>query len=79
MNTKTFAQQSRALLMEGVANKLLYWGFKSDGSTSEQPNPVAGGYTFRGKVFDDETVPQLWRSLQWAIKTKGIEVVKEDI
>jgi type II restriction/modification system DNA methylase subunit YeeA len=78
MNTKTFAQQSRALLMEGVANKLLYWGFKSDGSTSEQPNPVAGGYTFRGKVFDDETVPQLWRSLQWAIKTKGIEVVKEE-
>ena len=78
MNTKTFAQQSRTLLMEGVANKLLYWGFKSDGSTSEQLNPVAGGYTFRGKVFDDETVPQLWKSLQQAIKTKGVEVVKEE-
>jgi hypothetical protein len=78
MNTKTFAQQSRALLMEGVANKLMYWGFNKDGSISEEPNPVAGGYVFRGKVFDDETVPKLWRSLHQAIKTKGIEVVKEE-
>ena len=78
MNTKTFAQQSRALLMEGVANKLLYWGFKADGSTSDEPNPVAGGYTFRGKVFDDETVPKLWKSLHQAINTKGIDVVKEE-
>lgn len=78
MNTKTFAQQSRALLMEGVANKLMYWGFNKDGSISEEPNPVAGGYVFRGKVFDDETVPKLWRSLQQAIKTKGIDVVKEE-
>lgn len=78
MNTKTFAQQSRALLMEGVANKLLYWGFKADGSTSDEPNPVAGGYTFRGKVYDDETVPKLWMSLQQSIKNKGIDVVKEE-
>jgi hypothetical protein len=78
MNTKTFAQQSRALLMEGVANKLLYWGFKSDGTTSEEPNPVAGGYTFRGKVFDDESVPKLWKSLHQAINKKGIDVVKEE-
>jgi hypothetical protein len=78
MNTKTFAQQSRALLMEGVANKLLYWGFNANGSISEEPNPVAGGYTFRGKVFDDETVLKLWKSLQQAIKNKGIEVVKEE-
>lgn len=78
MNTKSFAQQSRALLMEGVANKLMYWGFNKDGSTSEEPNPVAGGYVFRGKVFDDETVPKLWKSLHQAIKTKGIDVVKEE-
>ena len=78
MNTKTFAQQSRALLMEGVANKLLYWGFNINGSTSDEPNPVAGGYTFRGKVFDDETVPKLWKSLHQAIKTKGVDVVKEE-
>jgi hypothetical protein len=78
MNTKTFAQQSRALLMEGVANKLLFWGFKSDGTTSEEPNPVAGGYIFRGKVFDDESVPKLWKSLHQAINKKGIDVVKEE-
>jgi type II restriction/modification system DNA methylase subunit YeeA len=78
MNTKTFAQQSRTLLMEGVANKLLYWGFNKDGTTTEEPNPVAGGYTFRGKVFDDETVPDLWKSLQQAIKSKGIDVIKEE-
>ena len=33
MNTKSFAQQSRTLLMDGVANKLMYWGFNDDGST----------------------------------------------
>ena len=78
MNTKTFAQQSRVLLMEGVANKLLYWGFKADGSIIEEPKSVAGGYTFRGKIFDDETVPKLWNSLKQAIKSKGIDVVKEE-
>jgi hypothetical protein len=78
MNTKTFAQQSRTILMDGVANKLLYWGFKADGSTSEEPNLIAGGYTFRGKVFDDETVIKLWTSLQEAVKIKGIDVVKEE-
>jgi type II restriction/modification system DNA methylase subunit YeeA len=78
MNTKTFAQQSRILLMEGVTNKLLYWGFKADGSIIEEPKSVAGGYTFRGKIFDDETVPKLWKSLQQAINSKGIDVVKEE-
>ena len=78
MNTKTFAQHSRALLMEGVANKLLYWGFNVDGSISEEPNPVAGGFVFRGKVFDDETAPKLWKSLHQAINNKGIDVVKEE-
>ncbi len=78
MNTKTFAQESRTLLMEGVTNKLMYWGFNANGSSSEEPNSVPGGYTFRGKVFDDETVPKLWNSLQQAIRNKGIEVVKEE-
>jgi hypothetical protein len=78
MNTKTFAQQSRTLLMDGVANKLLYWGFNPDGSISEEPNSVSGGYTFRGKVFDDQSVPRLWKSLNEAINKKGIDVVKEE-
>jgi len=48
MNTKTFAQESRNLLMDGVAKKLLYWGFDTKGNVLEQPNKLSGGYTFRG-------------------------------
>lgn len=78
MNTKTFAQLSRTLLMEGVANRLLYWGFEANGTIIEEPQAVEGGYIFRGKIFDDETVPKLWKSLKNAIQHRGIEVVKEE-
>jgi hypothetical protein len=78
MNTKTFAQQSRNLLMDGVAKKLLYWGFDTNGYVLEQPNKLSGGYTFRGEVFDDANVPQLWDSLKHAVQHKGIEVVVEE-
>jgi hypothetical protein len=78
MNTKTFAQESRNLLMDGVAKKLLYWGFDTSGNVLEQPNKLSGGYTFRGEVFDDANVPQLWDSLKQAVQHKGIEVVVEE-
>ena len=78
MNTKTFAQESRNLLMDGVAKKLLYWGFDTNGNVLEQPNKLSGGYTFRGEVFDDANVPQLWDSLKHAVQHKGIEVVVEE-
>jgi hypothetical protein len=78
MTTKTFAQESRNLLMDGVAKKLLYWGFDTNGNVLEQPNKLSGGYTFRGEVFDDVNVPQLWESLKQAVKHKGIEVVVEE-
>ena len=78
MNTKTFAQESRNLLMDGVAKKLLYWGFDTNGNVLEQPNKLSGGYSFRGEVFDDANVPQLWESLKQAVKHKGIEVVVEE-
>ncbi|MDC1197512.1 BREX-1 system adenine-specific DNA-methyltransferase PglX [Algibacter sp.] len=78
MNTKTFAQESRNLLMDGVAKKLLYWGFDTNGNVLEQPNKLSGGYTFRGEVFDDPNVPQLWDSLKHAVQHKGIEVVVEE-
>jgi len=78
MNTKTFAQLSRTLLMEGVANRLLYWGFESNGKIIEETQAVEGGYIFRGKIFDDETVPKLWKSLKNAIQHRGIEAVKEE-
>jgi len=78
MNTKTFAQESRNLLMVGVAKKLLYWGFDANGNVLEQPNKLSGGYTFRGEVFDDPNVPQLWDSLKQAVQYKGIEIVVEE-
>lgn len=78
MNTKTFAQQARKTLMNGVAKKLLYWGFNAKGEVLEEPIAVSGGYTFRGDAFDDANVPDLWRSLKNAITKKGIEVVVEE-
>lgn len=78
MNTKTFAQQSRNLLMDGVAKKLLYWGFNTKGEVLETPNKISGGYSFRGEVFDDPSVPQLWEALKKAVQKKGIAVVVEE-
>lgn len=78
MTTKTFAQQSRKLLMDGVSRKLIYWGFSPNGEVLEQPDAVSGGYTFRGEAFDDDNVPALWQSLKKAVQKKGIEVVVEE-
>lgn len=78
MNTKTFAQQARRLLIDGVAKKLLYWGFDTKGNTIEAPQKVSGGYSFRGEVFDDPNVLRLWASLQTAVQHKTIEVVVEE-
>lgn len=78
MNTKTFAQQSRTLLMDGVSRKLIYWGFSPNGEVLEQPDAVSGGYTFRGDAYDDDNVPALWQSLKKAVQKKGIEVVVEE-
>ena len=78
MNTKTFAQESRNILMQGVAKKLLYWGFTEKGDVVEQPQKVSGGFSFRGQVFDDASVPDLWDSLANAVKQKGIEIIVEE-
>ncbi|MEP1855322.1 BREX-1 system adenine-specific DNA-methyltransferase PglX, partial [Nonlabens ulvanivorans] len=78
MNTKTFAQQARTLLMDGVSRKLIYWGFSPSGEVLEQPDVVSGGYTFRGDAYDDDNVPALWQSLKKAVQKKGIEVVVEE-
>jgi hypothetical protein len=78
MTVKSFAQESRNRLMEGVAKKLLYWGFDKNGNVLEEPNKVPGGYTLRGEPFDDPNVPALWSALKSAIDKKGIEVVVEE-
>ena len=77
MNTKTFAQESRRNLLEAVSKKLHYWGFSEDGSFSEQPQKITGGYSLRGKVYDDPEVPKLWDKLRSAINTHGVDVIIE--
>lgn len=78
MNTKTFAQQARKILIKGVKNKLLYWGFDAKGNVLDEPAAVSGGYQFRGQVFDDPAVPPLWQSLRRAVRQKGLETVAEE-
>lgn len=77
MNIKTFAQESRRNLLEAVSKKLHYWGFNEDGSSSEQPQTIAGGYSFRGQVYDDPEVPKLWNNLKTAVSKHGVDVVIE--
>lgn len=78
MNTKSFAQQARKILLRGVKDKLRYWGFDTKGNAVEEPSPVPGGYQFRGGVFDDPAVVPLWQSLRRAIKQKGWDTVVEE-
>jgi hypothetical protein len=80
MNTtllKTFGQKARTLLIDGVTRKLHYWGFDKDGGGTESPESIPGGYLFREGVFDDTTVPHLWRSLEDAINKNGLNEVAE--
>jgi type II restriction/modification system DNA methylase subunit YeeA len=78
MNLKTFSQQSRRILIRGVAQKLLYWGFDAKGSVTEEPTTLEGGYVLRGEAFDDSSIPGKWNGLRDAIQKKGIESVTEE-
>lgn len=67
MNTapiKSFARISRLNLCEAVSNQLKYWGFDEKGNIHEQPVSVAGGYSFRGNVYNDVTVVPKWENLR---------------
>lgn len=80
MNTaqlKTFAQTSRKLLIQGVTQKLEYWGFDAKGNVTEEPSEVPGGYFFRDQVVDDVSVMPKWRSLKKAIGQRGVKDVIE--
>lgn len=81
MNTsqiKTFAQQLRNQLREGVKQRLLYWGFNDQGEVVEQPETVEGGYMFRGHVYSDETVPNRWEQLKRTIDLHNVDYVVEE-
>lgn len=78
MNLKTFSQQARRILIRGVEQKLLFWGFDAKGSVIEEPIGVEGGYILRGETYDDPTVPKKWAALKEAISKKSIEIVIEE-
>lgn len=77
---KPFAQQCRQRLMQGVAERMHYWGFVP---TSHQPtmapNPAEGGYTFRDAAFDETDVPRRWQMLAGAVQTHGFAHVQETV
>ena len=63
-NIKSFAQQARLLLLEGVRQRLMYWGFDAKGNNSETLETTHGGYIFRGEIHTDSTVPEKWNALR---------------
>ena len=78
MTIKSFAQISRRLLMDGVYQKLLFWGFDEQGAVVSEPDKIQGGFVLRGEAYEDPTAPVLWQALKKAIATKGLEVVVEE-
>jgi hypothetical protein len=75
---ESFAQTLRTDLLDGVRQRLRYWGFQDDGTVEAEPEEVEGGYTFRGQVHDDPEVPKKWRALKNAVNRHGIDHVAEE-
>ncbi|GAW88411.1 hypothetical protein FPS14_contig00004-0076 [Flavobacterium psychrophilum] len=69
-NIKSFAKQARIILMEGVKQRLLYWGFDANGNSNQTVETTTGGYIFRGNVFNDESVPPKWQKLKSKLTSK---------
>jgi hypothetical protein len=69
-NIKSFAKQARLLLLDGVLQRLKYWGFNHDGSNTESIQTIQGGYIFRGQVFTDTSVELKWNKLKKRINNE---------
>ncbi|MDX9712581.1 MAG: BREX-1 system adenine-specific DNA-methyltransferase PglX [Ignavibacteriaceae bacterium] len=81
MNTnkiKTFAKKARIILLKGVQQRIAYWGIDKKGHLTEDVTPVAGGYMFRGNVFNDTTVPQKWQNLKLALARHTVDDIVEE-
>ncbi len=63
-NIKSFAKEARLLLLDGVFQRLKYWGFSEDGSNDQQLESTQGGYVFRGQIYTDTSVPAKWNKLK---------------
>lgn len=67
---KSFAKEARLLLLDGVLQRLKYWGFSADGSNDQDLQSTQGGYIFRGQVYTDSAVPSKWKALKARLKDK---------
>lgn len=75
---KPFAQKARNILMDGVSQKILFWGFDQKGELIEEPQKIEGGILIRGKIIDDPTAYSKYSALKSAIKNKGINQICEE-
>lgn len=81
MNTnklKSFSKVARVILLNGVKQRITYWGFDKKGNVSEELISIEGGYMFRESVFNDPTVPKKWEALKSAVKRHTIEDIIEE-
>lgn len=74
---KSFAQQARKLIKEGVKFELQKKGFNADGSVAFEPTKISGGTIFDGELYGEHFYDQ-WMALKNRIASKGLENVFEE-
>lgn len=77
-NIKSFAKRARINLTKAVAQRIQYWGFNENGTPTQEPEKVAGGYMYMGEVSTDTTLIEKWNSLK-DILSSGKDAVKDTI
>lgn len=67
---KSFAKEARLLLLDGVLQRLKYWGFSANGHNDQDLQSTQGGYIFRGQIYTNTTVPSKWKALKERLKSE---------
>src|SRR5690606_37894918 len=74
---KSFAKEARLFLLDGVLQRLNYWGFSATGQNDQDLQSTQGGYIFRGQIYTDTSVPAKWTALKDRLVNE--EAVKDTI
>ena len=72
---KSFAREARLLLINGVSQRLKFWGFDEEGNNNQDLQKTQGGFIFRGQIFTDTNVPDKWKTLNRQLT--GKQAVKD--